>query len=56
MIWKKIKDLWYEHPDQRFGQLLENYIFTKGERGDNTSVSLFNQEDDKTEKILRELV
>jgi hypothetical protein len=44
--------LWKKHPDQRLGQLLENYVFFEGERGDKTSVRMFYQEDDKTLKIL----
>ena len=39
--------------DMRLGQLLENYIFTNGERGDRTSIELFYQEDDITEGILK---
>lgn len=44
--------LWKKSPDQRLGQLLENYVFFEGQRGDKTSVRLFYQEDDQTEKIL----
>jgi hypothetical protein len=48
-----LERLWKQHPDQRLGQLLENYIFTNGKRGDKTSVALFYQEDDFTgEKIV----
>lgn len=47
-----LEKLWNEYPDMRFGQLLENFIFFKGERGDSTSVSIFYQEDDETEAIL----
>jgi hypothetical protein len=51
-ILKKLETLWLRHPDQRLGQLLENYIFFEGKRGDQTSVALFYQEDDSTEIIL----
>lgn len=47
-----LERLWKKHPDQRLGQLLENYVFSGGKRGDKTSVKLFYQEDDITEKIL----
>jgi hypothetical protein len=43
-----IKRLWLQHPDMRLGQLLENYVFTSGQRGDKTSVALFYQEDNDT--------
>ena len=46
----KLEQLWLEFPDQRLGQLLENYVFVNGERGDDTSVALFYQEDDETEE------
>lgn len=55
-ILKKIEELWTKVPDQRLGQLMENYLFIKGERGDRTSTSLFFQEDDSTEEILDELL
>lgn len=48
-----LSKLWKKYPDQRLGQLLENYIFTEGQRGDKTSVRLFYQEDTDTEKILK---
>jgi len=51
-IISKLQKLWEKTPDQRLGQVLENYIFYKGSRGDNTSCVLFYQEDDDTEKIL----
>ena len=51
-----IESIWKEHPNMRFGQLLENYVFTEGERGDKTSCKLFYQEDGKTiNKIKKEL-
>lgn len=57
-ILNKIEKIWNKIPDQRLGQLLENYIFIQGNRGiDKTSVRLFHQEDDETEynidKILK---
>ena len=42
------KELWLKCPDQRFGQMCENFVFVNGERGDKTSVAMFFQEDDKT--------
>ncbi len=54
-ICKKLEKLWKKSPDMRLGQLLENYVFTHGERGDTTSIRLFFQEDDETEKILEEV-
>lgn len=42
-----LKVLWLTQPDQRLGQLLENYVFTQGPR-DKTTVFLFYQEDDLT--------
>ena len=56
IICKKLEKLWLGAQDQRLGQLLENYIFNEGERGDKTSVRLFYQEDDKTEKKLDEVL
>ena len=52
----KLEELWLKSPDQRLGQLLENYLFTKGKRGDMTSVRLFYQDDDETECILDEML
>ena len=43
-----LRALWKSHPNQRLGQLLENYVFYNGKRGDSTSCSLFYQEDDAT--------
>ena len=51
-ILRMLEKLWNEYPDMRLGQLRENFIFVKGERGDNTSVMLFYQEDDDTEEII----
>lgn len=55
-ILRKIEELWHLFPDQRFGQILENYVFNGGERGDKTSVSLFYQWDSTTEKKLDALL
>ena len=49
---KELETLWNQYPDQRLGQILENYVFFAGDRGDKTSVQLFYQEDDDTLKIL----
>ena len=46
-ILMRIKELWKKYPQQRLGQLLENYVFFNGKRGDQTSVALFFQEDSK---------
>ena len=55
-ICKKLEKVWCGAPDQRLGQLLENYIFDSGEfRGEGTCF-LFYQEDDKTEKILDKIL
>lgn len=51
----EIKKFWKGNPRMRLGQLLENYIFTKGERGDKTSQELYYQSDKETEKILKKL-
>lgn len=47
-----LKVLWKKYPDQRLGQLLDNYVFSNGERIDKTNAYLFYQEDDETEKII----
>ena len=52
IIIEKLKLLWDKYPDQRLGQLCENYIFDRGERGDGTSIAMFFQSDDMTEKKL----
>lgn len=51
-ILNKLGKVWKKYPNQRLGQLLENYIFFKGERGDKTSFNLYLQRDTETEKIL----
>ena len=55
-ILNKIGVLWKQTPSERLGQLLENYVFIGGKRGDRTSCALFFQEDDTTENILTTLV
>jgi len=47
-ILAKLKRLWKRYPDMRLGQLLENFVFIEGQRGDKTSVKLFYQEDEDT--------
>jgi len=55
-ILSKLSIIWNKYPDMRLGQLLENFIYTRGERGDKTSVRLFYQEDDTTEDIIDEIL
>jgi hypothetical protein len=47
-ILEKLRILWEKYPDQRLGQLLENYVFLNGERGDKTSTAFYLQEEDVT--------
>lgn len=44
-ICQKLNRVWKEIPDQRLGQLLENYIFGRG------SQNLWFQEDTRTEEL-----
>jgi len=53
IILKKLEKLWLQYPDMRLGQLLENFVFFKGKRGDITSVSLFYQDDKETENNIQ---
>lgn len=55
-ILANLEALWNKYPDQRLGQILENYVFVEGARGDQTSVKLFFQEDTKTQKILEKTI
>lgn len=55
-ICKKLEKVWSGAPDQRLGQLLENYIFDSGEFRGEATCFLFYQEDDKTEKILDKIL
>ena len=52
-ILKELEKVWKTYPEQRLGQILENYVFFEGERGDATSVRLFYQTDDETLKYLK---
>lgn len=52
-ILKLLRELWERHPQQRLGQILENYVFYNGQRGDKTSVALFFQYDLETLKVLQ---
>jgi len=53
-ILKELEILWKKYPDQRLGQILENYVFFQGKRGDATSVKLFYQEDGITLSCIEE--
>lgn len=57
---KRISELlaqsWGRLPSQRFGQFLENFVFKGGVRGDGTSINMFMQNDEITEKRLQEFV
>ena len=44
-ILKGLQRLWEKYPDQRLGQLLENYVFGCG--------CIFHQEDDVTEEKIK---
>jgi len=48
-ILKLLKKLWKTMPEQRFGQLLENYLF-------NCEECIFYKEDDEIEKELKMLL
>jgi len=51
-VCEKLRLLWHRYPDQRLGQLIENYVIPSGEmRGPLTSW-LFQCEDDATEENL----
>ena len=52
-ILKELEKVWKTYPEQRLGQILENYVFFEGERGDTTSVRLFYQEDGETLKCIK---
>lgn len=43
-----LEELWKNRPQERLGQILENYVFINGERGDRTSCAMFFQQDGKT--------
>lgn len=52
-ICEKLRLLWLKHPDQRLGQLLENYVFGC-ERQHKRCI--FHIEDDITEKQLQKVL
>ena len=59
LILEELRNLWLKHPEQRFGQLLENYVFPSvvcligGHKG-STAYTFF-QEDEVTLQRLKEL-
>ncbi len=57
LILDALKTIWEKYPDQRLGQLLENYVFLDGSRGkDKTSIALYAQEDTETLKNLQKII
>ena len=57
LILDALRTIWEKYPDYRLGQLLENFVFLDGSRGeDKTSVALFAQEDDVTLQNLRKII
>ena len=52
-ILKLLAKLWKKYPRMRLGQLMENFVFLDGERGDKTSIYLYYQYDEKTIKKLK---
>jgi len=48
-----LKEKWKTRPDLRFGQFLINHIFAVPPKAD---VRMWKQEDDKTEKMLGDMV
>ena len=55
-ILEKLKTLWKMVPDERFGQVVENYLLTNKNRGDGTSTELFFTEDTVYEKQLDKFI
>ena len=53
VILQLLENVWNKYPHQRLGQLLENFVFIKGERGDKNSQKMFYQSDEKTIKRLK---
>ena len=49
-ICQKLNKVWIEIPDQRLGQLLENYIFGRD------SQNLWFQEDTRTEELFDNII
>jgi len=55
-ICELLVDKWKRFPDQRLGQFLENYVFGHHTGvGRHTDGCIFYQEDDLTERRLRDL-
>jgi hypothetical protein len=52
LVLKELGELWKQHPEQRFGQLLENYVFpnTIG-NGMKLSITWFQEDGDTLLKI-----
>ena len=42
-----MEKLWNKYHRHRLGQLLENFVFIDGERGDKTSQKIYYQSDEK---------
>ncbi|MGD0449622.1 MAG: hypothetical protein ABSA79_01030 [Candidatus Bathyarchaeia archaeon] len=55
-VLEALKTIWEAFPDWRLGQVLENFVFLKGERGDKTSRTLFYQEDTETLAALKKAI
>jgi hypothetical protein len=55
-ILDKFKTLWKLVPDERFGQVFENYLLSNKNRGDATSAELFFTEDSVYEKNLDKII
>ena len=54
IILEEIRKLWEKNPDQRFGQLLENYVFPPVQtRAGGMTAYTFFQDDDETLDILK---
>lgn len=55
-ILDKLKTLWELVPDERLGQVFENYLLTNKNRGDATSQELFFTEDNIYEEKLDKFI
>ncbi len=53
-ILKLLEKLWQKYSNMRLGQLMENFVFLDGERGDKTSQKLYYQYDEKTIRKINE--
>jgi hypothetical protein len=51
-----IRELWHTVPDQRLGQLIENYIIPSGDMRGAATCWLFYAEDDETEERLKKII